>query len=543
MYTTGQIEPFCSFLVQKIQNGDNYPAVILPQTNMRTPQIFNSFRARLVLLLVVLLGLTLGVQYYVNLQSVKRNAHMLVEQEQAIMAGVALGVNSISSNKYLDQIRSSVREPVLDEPNGRVRNVLVVDSDGNVLDSLNPDFAPEKNPDESPKSYKKISDVPLPPLRSAVELPDESQQLPGWLTALRTQSGEPGAFYFPVGTQEGRQYVIVVLGSAKTLQTILERQASRSAQYTLLLLLATTLVTGLFVWRFTRPIKDLSVAARRVATGDFDVRVPTDRRDEMGALSAAFNDMIAQLRRLRDLETQLHQVEKAAVVGRLAAAIAHEIRNPLNYINLTLDHLRSSFAPEDPAKRETFERLANQLKSEVQRINRHITDFLKYSRPSALELEALDLRVQAEDALRVIAGQAAERGVDTVLEADAKMPLVVADKDSLRSVFTNLLINSLEAIDGGGGTVGIKLMSETSDRARVEISDTGRGIATDDIAKIFEPYFSTKETGTGLGLAIVKKAIDDHGGSISVSSKQGSGTTFVIILPVKPEDEGGKDAG
>jgi signal transduction histidine kinase len=502
---------------------------------MRTQPLWNSFRARLVLLLVVLLGLTLGVQYYVNLRSVQRNARMLVEQEQAIMAGVALGVNSISSNKYLDDIRSSVREPLLEEPNGRVRNVLVVDSNGNVLDSLSKDYAPEKNPDRSPLSYKKIIDVPLPPLRSAVELPDESQQLPAWLAASRTQSGEPGAFYFPVGTvEQGRLYVIVVLGSAKTLRSILERQASRSAQYTLLLLLATTLVTGLFVWRFARPIKDLSVAARRVATGDFDVRVPTDRRDEMGALATAFNDMIAQLGRLRALESQLHDTEKAAVVGRLAAAIAHEIRNPLNYINLTLDHLRSSFAPEDPAKRETFERLADQLKSEVKRINRHITDFLKYSRPTALELEPLDLRVQAEDAMRVISGQAAESGINTNLEEQGELPLVVADKDSLRSVFTNLLINSLEAIDGGGGSIGVKLASE-GDRVRVEISDTGRGIAPEDIAKIFEPYYSSKDTGTGLGLAIVKKAIDDHGGSISVSSKEGSGTTFTIILPIEPE--------
>jgi signal transduction histidine kinase len=254
----------------------------------------------------------------------------------------------------------------------------------------------------------------------------------------------------------------------------------------------------------------------------------------MGALAAAFNDMIAQVGRLRELESQLHQVEKAAVVGRLAAAIAHEIRNPLNYINLTLDHLRSSFAPEDPAKRETFERLADQLKSEVQRINRHITDFLKYSRPSALELEPLDLRVQAADALRVITGQAAESGIETTLDQEGELPLVVADKDSLRSVFTNLLINSLEAIDSGGGSVGIKLAAE-GDRVRIEINDTGRGIAPEDIAKIFEPYYSTKETGTGLGLAIVKKAIDDHGGSISVSSKQGSGTTFTIILPTEPE--------
>jgi signal transduction histidine kinase len=504
---------------------------------MRTPQIFNSFRARLVLLLVGLLGLTLGVQYYVNLRSVQKNAHMLVAQEQAIMAGVALGVNSISSNKYLDQLKSNVRDQL---PDGRVRNVLVVDRDGNVLDSLVQDYAPVQDADKNTR-YAKIAAVPLPPLRSAVELTEENQPLPPWLTASHApQAGEPGAFYFPVETQQGRWYVIVVLGSASTMQNILERQASRSALYTLLLLGATTMVTGLFVWRFTRPIKNLSVAARRVATGDFDVRVPTDRRDEMGALSTAFNEMIARVGRLRELETQLHQVEKAAVVGRLAAAIAHEIRNPLNYINLTLDHLRSAFAPVEPAKRETFERLADQLKSEVQRINRHITDFLKYSRPSALELEPLDLRLEADDAMRVISGQAAESGIETSVVETGTLPRAVADKDSLRSVFTNLLINSLEAIDGAGGRVEIKLIPEPAKRVRVEISDTGRGIAAADIAKIFEPYYSTKETGTGLGLAIVKKAIDDHGGSISVSSKEGSGTTFTIILPTEPEAGGGK---
>jgi signal transduction histidine kinase len=510
---------------------------------MRAPQLLDSFRARLVLLLVVLLGLTLGVQYYVNLRSVRQNAHMLVEQEQAIMAGVALGVNSINSPNYLDQMRNDLREPLLDEKTGRVKNVLVVDNDGNIQDSLVEAYSPRTNPDKT-TGYVRLTDVPLPPLTSAVELADINQNLPPWLNrSAPSKPGEPGAFYFPVETTKGRWYIIVVLESANTLTNILKRQASRSAFYTLTLLVATTLVTGLFVWRFTRPIKDLSVAARRVASGDFDVRVPTDRRDEMGALSAAFNDMIARVGRLRELETQLHQVEKAAVVGRLAAAIAHEIRNPLNYINLTLDHLRSSFAPEDPVKRKTFERLADQLKSEVQRINRHITDFLKYSRPSALELEPLDLRLQAEDALRVITGQAEESGIETSVTEEGKVPLVVADKDSLRSVFTNLLINSVEAINGGGGSVEIKLSAETTDRVRVEITDTGRGIAAEDIAKIFEPYYSTKETGTGLGLAIVKKAIDDHGGSISVSSKQGSGTTFTIILPATSEDGGGKAEG
>lgn len=459
------------------------------------------------------------------------------------MAGVALGVNSINSRKYLPEMRGDLREPVFDERTGRVKNVLVVDGDGLVQDSLVPAYAPREIDEKTPQ-HVHVHEVPLPPLSPAVELSEVRDNLPPWLqNSPAPKPGAPGAFYFPIETTKGRWYILVVLDSANTMANVLERQARRSLLYTLLLLLGTTLVTGLFVWRFTRPVKDLSTAARRIAQGDFEVRVPTNRQDEIGALAATFNEMAARLKRAREIEAQLHQVEKAAVVGRLAAAIAHEIRNPLNYINLTLDHLRSSFAPADQTKRETFERLADQLKSEVARINRHITDFLKYSRPSALELEPLDLRVQAEDALRMISGPASEHGIETKLTEHGKVPLVIADKDSLRSVFTNLLINGVEAIDGEGGRVEIKLSAETEDRALVEVSDTGKGIAAEDIAKIFEPYYSTKDTGTGLGLAIVKKAIDDHEGSITVTSKQGSGTTFTIILPTQQKEGGKKDEG
>jgi signal transduction histidine kinase len=253
----------------------------------------------------------------------------------------------------------------------------------------------------------------------------------------------------------------------------------------------------------------------------------------MGTLASAFNEMTAKLGRARELETQLHQAEKGAVVGRLAAAIAHEIRNPLNYINLTLDHLRSSFSPSDAKKKETFVRLTDQLKTEVGRINRHISDFLKYSRPSKLELQAVDLREEAEDALRLVQVRAEECGIQTRIIQDEKLPAIMADRDSLRSVFTNLVINAVEAIDGEGGSISIRLSNTDPNSVKVEITDSGCGIAAADISKLFEPYFSTKETGTGLGLAIVKKAIDDHGGTISVASREGGGATFTIILPAK----------
>jgi two-component system sensor histidine kinase HydH len=171
------------------------------------------------------------------------------------------------------------------------------------------------------------------------------------------------------------------------------------------------------------------------------------------------------------------------------------------------------------------------LKTEVARINRHITDFLKYSRPTKLELQDIDVGAEAEDALRIVEARAQENGIEMKVQQDNSLRTVLADRESLRSVFTNLVINAVEAIDGEGGTVSIKLSNVDDNSVKVEISDTGCGISAQDISKVFEPYFSTKETGTGLGLAIVKKAIDDHGGSISVSSKEGSGTTFTIILP------------
>jgi len=500
---------------------------------MRLRAQIQSFRARLLLLLALMLGLTLGIQYYFNLRTVRANARMIIEQEQAIMTGIALGLESLQSDQYLDEIIGKLREPLLNDKNVRVRNILVVDDDGNVLDSVIPEFNPRYREDQTTR-YVQFKDIQLLPLRSAVQFTNEHEQLPSWIPpSTTTDFGEAGAFYFPVQTDKGRRFIIVVLDSANTLTNVLERQASRSAIYTLAVLFVTTLITGFFVWRFTRPIKELSTAARKVAGGNFDVQVPADRLDEMGTLASAFNEMTAKLGRARELENQLHQAEKGAVVGRLAAAIAHEIRNPLNYINLTLDHLRSSFAPSDPNKRATFVQLTAQLKAEVARINRHITDFLKYSRPSKLDLQKLDVRAEAEDALRLIEARADECGIKTNIVQDGPLPPVMADRESLRSVFTNLVINAVEAMNGEGGNISIKLSNPEANSVKVEVTDSGRGIAAQDISKVFEPYFSTKETGTGLGLAIVKKAVDDHGGTISVVSKEGSGTTFTIILPAK----------
>jgi signal transduction histidine kinase len=388
--------------------------------------------------------------------------------------------------------------------------------------------------------YTQLRDVPLPPVinsgQYAGDLFSQIQQTPAAPDV--TSASAPRTFPFPVETDNGRWYVIVVLGAQPQPTGLLRGEVARPLIYLMAVLLGATMLAAVLVWRFTRPIRDLSSAARLVAQGDFTFRVPAEnRRDEMGELAGVFNEMISKLGRTRELEAQLHQAEQSAVVGRLASAIAHEIRNPLNYINLTLDHLRNAFAPEDPEKRATFERLAVQLKVEVARINSRITEFLSYSRASQLELSPVDVTNEIEDALRMVEVDAAEHGVKTEIVQNGDRPVVMADSKRLRSVFTNLIINGLHAIGGEAGQITISLSSDRkSNVARIEVADTGRGIRPEDLVKVFEPYFSTKETGTGLGLAIVKKVVDDHGGTIDVKSKPGEGTKFTITLPLSRKD-------
>ncbi len=500
---------------------------------------FNSFRVRLLLVLALLLIATLGVQFFLNRRAEQRVARRIAAQEQALAAGISLAVQSFSSTERLKDLDKNGQFLQREKQAGRITNVLIVRDDGDVPgggvdpediidDSLDPAYNPERL-DDGTDRYMKLAQVPLPRIVNAAQA-NLSQPI----------AGEQVAFTIPAQTDKGRYNIIIVLGSAHIRDRAALWQSARTLLPTLSVLLVATLVTIFLVWRFTQPIQDLSHAAQRVAAGDFNFRVPAARRsDEMGALARVFNEMIARLGRLRELEAQLHQAERSAVVGRLASAIAHEVRNPLNYINLTLDHLRSALAPADPERRAVVERLTDQLKVEVQRINVRISEFLSYSRPARLDPRPLDLRAAVNDALRLVEQQAAERRIETRVEAAGDIPAVQGDAESLRSLFTNLIINGVQAMEGNGagGRLTITLVHDEPGRVRVDIADTGRGIAPADISQVFEPYFSTKETGTGLGLAIAKKAVDDHGGTITVHSKQGEGTTFTITLPTEERSE------
>lgn len=495
---------------------------------------FRTFRGRLLVILALLLIVTLGVQFYLNYRKQQENNSLRELQENALVAGFALGVNSLTSvNRLSDFVKSEGQTFFDDRTTERIRDIVVIDEQWHIYDSLNADYLPTTN-DAGGTVYKNLSELDnLPPLVEGEEkLGEDAKKFPNAPKAIQNNSqvaktdGEARAI--PIETDRGRWYVMVIL---KTDKSEVASRAAQSLVYTLLILLATALVTFYLVWRFTRPITNLSNAARSIAEGDLSVRVKgAERSDEMGKLAAQFNEMTAQLEKKQELESKLREAEKSAVVGRLASAIAHEIRNPLNYINLTLDHLRNRFQPEDADKQQKFDKLTSQLKTEVERINRQISDFLRYSRPVKLDLQPLDARKVVEDSLRIVEAQAEDQNIRISLIEREDVPKIVGDYEILRSVFNNLFINAVQAMEKDGGILHVTISPE-NDFVKVEIKDTGTGIEEAHLEKIFEPYFSTKETGTGLGLAIVRKIIEDHSGAIEVGSIIGEGTIFTVKLP------------
>ncbi len=246
---------------------------------------------------------------------------------------------------------------------------------------------------------------------------------------------------------------------------------------------------------------------------------------------------LRDLTEVRRLEAEVRRREKLAAVGNLAAGVAHELRNPLSSIKGYATYFGGRF-PAGSADREA----AQVMVREVERLNRAIGDLIGLSRPTDIRPRLIGMRRLVEDTLRLIGQDAASRGVAVRFDASPSLPEVAIDPDRMRQVILNLCLNALEAMPDGG-ELSLSLQPD-AEALRLEIRDSGMGIAPDALPHIFDPYFTTKGQGTGLGLATVHKIIEAHGGSISVASEPGQGAAFRILLPLREDGrEGAAEQG
>ncbi|MFB3902263.1 MAG: cache domain-containing protein [Acidobacteriota bacterium] len=300
--------------------------------------------------------------------------------------------------------------------------------------------------------------------------------------------------------------------------------------------------------RISRPVHLMAEAMQRLAKGDYPPQLEVKSKDEIGNLAENFNKMSQELAaahrllvesaetlerkveertaQLRAMQDQLIQTEKLAALGKLAAGVAHEINNPLTGI-LTNSSLMLEDCPADNPNRADLQTIVD----ETLRCRKIVKGLLDFARQTAPQKELISLNQVVENVLGLVCNQAGFRDIRISKKLDSSPPSVMADRDQMRQVILNIVLNAAEAMGGKGE---IDITTSTDPKAgfvRLAISDNGPGIPDDVRSKIFEPFFTTKANGTGLGLSIAYGIVERHGGEISISSLEGKGTTVYVDLP------------
>ena len=369
----------------------------------------------------------------------------------------------------------------------------------------------------------------------------EIKKMEKGLRAVRTGKGVPAMSDRPydlvvpviVGDEQlGYVQINLLLDNIRDLQ---HANFTKRLIVTCLIFMFGIFLTIFLARRYTDPINRLAQGVKKVSAGDLSVTFPVESTDEIGELAESFNEMVVQLRERESLEKRLNEAEHLSKVGQLASGIAHEIRNPLNYISLAVDHLKSEILPLCADRRDELETLTGKIKEEVRRANYMVLNFMNYGRPLKVRISKFSYPELIIKALPLLQGKLAEQHIEVVTNLASDLPLMEADQELMRNCLVNFITNGAQAMpEGGEITLGASFDREAG-LFRLTFSDKGQGILPDDVGKIFQPYFTTKEAGIGLGLAITERIIKEHGGAIAVESVHGKGTTFTVTLPTRGE--------
>lgn len=284
--------------------------------------------------------------------------------------------------------------------------------------------------------------------------------------------------------------------------------------------------------QLTRPLHFIQEGLNEISQGNLDTTIPVTSQDEIGSLASAYNEMVY---RLKELQTELAKAERESAWKEMAQQVAHEIKNPLTPMKLSIQHLERQLASDqyDPKElKPRIKKITENIIEQIQSLNSIASDFSKFSKP--VEEEFTDVPVN-EILNSVTDLYRHDKQVEIRTELPSHSIIVKGVADELRRVIINLVKNAYEAMSAGG-TITLRTYRK-GNSVFMEVEDNGQGIREEDKSKIFVPNFSTKSSGTGLGLAICKKIVQAHEGSISFASIEGKGTTFVVKLPVSQDPE------
>jgi two-component system NtrC family sensor kinase len=379
----------------------------------------------------------------------------------------------------------------------------------------------------------------------------------GLITPVYNENTCTGASCHASVTEEPILGVLDVHLSLKEIDDTLIEQNRDFLLITYVLMLGLATICGVFVWQFVhKPVKSLITGTTQLSKGNLGHRIPIQSHTEMGCLAESFNQMASELELaqqqltdwnhslekrveektliLKQAQTKLIQNEKMASLGTLSAAVAHEINNPLSGVLTYTRLLRKLLdtVPSSPERLPDIHKYLEVIASEVSRCGKIVSNLLDFSRQSNIRIASANLNQVLDRALFLIGHKLKLQNIQLQQDLLPDLPQITCDADQIQQALLALLLNAIEAMPDGGS---LKVTTRKTDvEVQIFITDTGLGMSPSQIAHIFEPFYTTKSAlnGVGLGLAIVYGIIHRHKGHIDVQSKEGSGTTFEISLPI-----------
>jgi signal transduction histidine kinase len=249
-----------------------------------------------------------------------------------------------------------------------------------------------------------------------------------------------------------------------------------------------------------------------------------------------YHDQNRHLAGIIEIERRLEKAERLSALGQLAAGVAHEIRNPLNAVSMATQRLKRDFIPVDSSKAEDFQNLSGVIRDEIKRLDGIIEEFLSFSKSRRLELRNFSITEILQKIVSLIREEASARGITIETKWRQTPAIIPVDINKLQQAFLNLIKNAMESMSTEG-KISITVDKEGKNYIVVSISDTGCGMTTEEIERIFNPEYTTKEKGLGLGIPLASEIIRGHGGDIRVISRKDEGTTFEVVLPCERLNE------
>ncbi|MDD2336219.1 MAG: ATP-binding protein [Geobacteraceae bacterium] len=470
---------------------------------------------KLIMIMVSMLVLAMFTLFVLNQYSQNDLVEEIQESSTEVSKAIQLSIADLTSG---DEYSSRLKEYLKGAKRKGIKEVSIISNEGEIIDSSDPEKVGKR------RDIKKLGKG----LKA-------SRALSGRKAA--TDSSHPYDLVVPVivgDEQLGYVHINLLLDNIRTIQH--DNFVHRLAATFLVFMLGIGL-TIFLARRYTKPIQRIVESVNKVAAGDLTETLSVESKDEIGTLSANFNEMVQKLRERELLEKRLYEAEHLSKVGQLAAGIAHEIRNPLNYISLAVDHLKGDSNLAGPEARAEQNELLDKIKEEVRRANYMVLNFMSYGRPLKLRSTSVCYDELLERALSLLQARLNEQRIELVINIPPDLPAMEADSELLRTCLVNLITNASHAMpEGGKITLGARY--DAGDSAfHLSFADEGIGIRPEDIPKITQPYFTTRETGIGLGLAITERIVKEHGGELSVESTLGKGSVFTISLPARQKEQ------